>query len=184
MFSVTSTTLCNITFGSYSDLIVDLDSSIKLYLENLYYEYALTDSAKDILQISEYNIGIMDINVGKDIDSVYYVEQKIKGNSKVALLNLSNYILASKNINCRNNFLGSDCAKNTWLNSNIQYMFLNGKITDTNAQIFIHDSNGLVTSRDANYELFLKPVITLKSSTIALGNGSVDGDYYNIVSWL
>lgn len=172
----------NTIFGSYSNLIVDADSSIKMYLENLYYEYVLSESAKEFLKINEYNIGIIDITVGKDIDSVYYVEQKIKGTSKVALLNLSNYILASKNINCRENFLGSDCAKNTWLNAQIQYMFLNGKTTDTNAQIFIHDSNGLVTSRDANYELFLKPVITLKPSTIALGSGSVDGDYYNIVS--
>ena len=172
----------DIIVGSFNNLIVDADSSIKMYLENLYYEYVLTDSAKDSLKISQYNIGIMDINIGKDIDSVYYVEQKIKANSKVALLNISNYILASKNINCRNNFLGSDCSKNTWLNSNIQYMFLNGKMTNTNAQIFIHDSNGLITSRDASYELFLKPVITLKSSTIALGNGSVEGSYYNIVS--
>lgn len=172
----------NITFGSYSNLIVDADSSIKIYLETLYYNKVLTDSAKKALRISEYNIGIIDINIGKDIDSVYSIEKNIKCNSKVALLNISNYVLASKDQNCRKNFLGSDCSKNNWLNSNIQYMFLNGKITDTHAQIFIHDSNGLISSKDANLELFLKPVITLNPTTPAIGSGNSNGDYYKIIN--
>ena len=172
----------NLTIGSYLNLIVDSDSSIKTYLNDIYYEYLLTDSAKDALQISEYNIGVVDINIGKDIDSIYAIERNIKCNSKVALLNISNYVLASKNVNCRKNFLGSDCVNDNWLNSDIQYMFLNGKITNTNAQIFIHDTNGLLTTRDANFETFLKPVVTLKPTKLAIGTGTIDGNYYKIVN--
>lgn len=170
----------NLTYGTFSNLNVDDDSSIKLYLENVYYEHALTESAKNAIKINEYNIGIIDINIGKDIDSIYSIERKIRSNSKIALLNVSSYMLASKNTSCRTNFLGSGCANDNWLKSNSQFVFLNGKVTSTTAQVFLEDTSGLIISRDADYDAYLRPVVTLKSNIIATGTGC-DGDYYTLV---
>jgi len=170
------------TSGSYSNLIVDDDNLIKIYLENIYYNKVLTESARAALKVSEYNIGIIDINIGKDIDTLYAVEGSIKTNSKVALLNVSNYVFASKDINCKKNFLGNTCNNNNWLNTDVQFMFLNGKVTSTNAQIFLHNNNGLITSLDSGSDFFLKPVITLQPTIIAVGSGTNSGDYYKIVN--
>jgi len=168
------------TSGSFFNLNVDADSSIKIYLNDLYYEQALTETAKEYLQISEYDIGIIDINVGKTIDSIYSAEANIKCNSKIALLNPSNYVLASKDSKCRNNFLLEDCGNSNWLKLDSRFMFLNGKVTTTNAQIWVNETSGKLSSYDSNQDLFIRPVITLKSSVIATGTGSSD-DYYIIV---
>lgn len=168
------------TNGSFSSLTVDSDSSIKIYLNDLYYEQALTEAAKEHLQVSEYDIGIIDINVGKTIDSIYSAETNIKCNSKVALLNTSDYVLASNDSSCRTNFLLDACGNDNWLKSDSRFMFLNGKVTSTNAQIWVNETSGKISSYDSNQDLYIRPVITLKSSVIATGTGSTD-DYYVIV---
>lgn len=171
----------NMISRAFTNYNVDGESSIKLFLEDLYYEKVLTDSAKDAHQKSEYNIGIIDINTGKTLDSVYDAEKAIVCNSEVGLLNVSDYILASKNSNCRTNFLVDDCANDNWLKHDKEYIFLNGKVTNTNAQIFLNDTSGKIMSRDANYDAYLRPVITLRANVLATGTGTEE-DYYRLAN--
>ena len=52
----------NLLSGSYNSLVVDSDSLMRLYLENIYYQYALTVSAKEHLTNHKIDIGLVETN--------------------------------------------------------------------------------------------------------------------------
>lgn len=52
----------NLLSGSYNSLVVDSDSLMRLYLENIYYQYALTVSAKEHLKNHKIDIGLVETN--------------------------------------------------------------------------------------------------------------------------
>jgi len=163
--------------GSYKNLVVDEDSAIKLYLENVWFENELSDNAKQKLQYSNYNVGLIDTN--KAIEIVLSSEQSIVHNAKIGLLNLSEYILATTESSCKKSFTQYDCSINNWLNTGeAQFMLLNGRINATNAQVWSIKNDGTIYSQDASYGMYLRPVVTLDKNIEATGSGNVNGDYY------
>lgn len=163
-------------FGEYKSLNLDEDSAIKLYLENIWYKYGLTSSAKQKLKNSDYNIGLVDTN--KNLATVISSEESIIYNTYIGLLNISDYMLSTTETNCKKSFTQYDCASNNWLNTGeVQYVLLNGRINATNAQVWSIKGTGVVYSQDSNYGMFLRPVVTIDKNIEASGSGTLD-DYY------
>lgn len=177
----------NIITGSYKNLAVDRDSMMKMYLEEVYYRYGLTTSALDRIKKSTLNIGL--VGVGLNIDGVLSSERSVTCEANIGLLNVSDYVFSSNDENCKTEFTkyyNNSCVTNNWLKfDGKQYLMLNGKILavdDKNAQVWTIRDDGAMYSQDATNEYYLRPVVTLKADTRAIGTGKNDeDDYYMIV---
>ena len=161
--------------GIYQDLLVDDASIMKLYLETVYFPN-MTATAKSQTQNYNLNIGIVETN--KKIDVVLSSEQTNITNSYIGLLNISDYVYATQDTNCRNSFDKESCGYSNWLKlENYQYHLLNGKKVTSNAQIWTISSAGKITSQDANNNFYLRPVVVLNKNITATGTGTPDDMY-------
>lgn len=161
--------------GTYFDKIVSLDSLMKIYLENVYFQY-MTPLARDQVQNYNLNIGIVETN--KKIDVVLTSESVNTLNSYIGLLNISDYVMATQDTTCRNSFDKEACVNNNWLFlDGYQFYVLNGKVTSTNAQVWTVTSTGKLNSQDANNLFYLRPVVVLNKDITATGDGSIDSMY-------
>lgn len=149
----------------YKNLNVDTDSLVRLYLENVYFPYGLKASALDKIKSFTSNIGLID--VGLNIDNVVSSEMTIQTTSNVSLLNVSDFIYSSTNTDCKTKFTNYSC-DNNWLALDARFYFINGKINDSNAQVWTNKDNYSIVSQDANNPYYLRPVVVLKSDTMAL----------------
>lgn len=174
--------------GNYKNLNVDADSLIKLYLENVYYPYGLTESARGMIKESIYNVGL--VGIGLNIDNVILAEKTATINSNVGLLNPSDFVIVSNDDNCKLEFTRyhtSSCKNTNWLIlPDKQHIMMNGKVLNTddkNAQIWTIRNDGVIVSQDANNEFYLRPVVYLNSNVEAIGLGiSNEDDHYMLVS--
>ena len=73
-------------------------------------------------------------------DSVVNSEKTIQATSNVSLLNISDFIYSSTNTDCKTKFTNYAC-DNNWLALEDRFYFLNGKINDSNAQIWTNKDN-------------------------------------------
>lgn len=174
--------------GSYYDLNVDADSLMKLYLENVYYQYGLTRQAKGQVQEHTYPIG--SVGVSLTLDDVILSENSITINSNIGLLHPSDFVIISNNDNCKFEFTKyyrSDCMLTNWLAvPGKQHQMMNGKFLGldySRAQIWTIKDEGYIYSQDASNEFYLRPVVVLDKNQQAVGIGtSNEDDYYMLVT--
>lgn len=162
----------------YKNLNVDADSLIRLYLEDVYFKYGLKPSAVNKIKPFTSNIGLID--VGLSVDNVVNSEKTIQTTSNVSLLNVSDFIYASTNTDCKLKFTNYVC-DNNWLGLEERFYFINGKINDSNAQIWTNKDNYSIVSQDANNPYYLRPVVVLESNTMALINTDENGNKYYVL---
>lgn len=161
--------------GVYQEQIVDGASLLKIYLEQQYFPN-MTQTAQQQVQNYILNIGVVETN--KKIDVVLNSEQSNITTSFIGLPNISDYVYATLDTTCRNSFDKEACANSNWLMlTNYQYYLLNGKKTNTNAQMWTVSSTGKITSQDANNRFYLRPVVVLNKNITAIGSGSIDDMY-------
>lgn len=161
--------------GIYQEQIVEDASLLKIYLETQYFPN-MTEKAQQQVQNYTLNIGIVETN--KKIDTVLSSEQNNTTSSFIGLPNISDYVYATQDITCRNSFDKDACANSNWLFlTGYQYYLINGKKTSTNAQMWTVDSNGKITSQDANNRFYLRPIVVLNKNITATGTGSIDDMY-------
>ena len=173
--------------GRYKDLHVDKDSLMKSYLENVYYVYGFTEEAQEDILEYTYDIGL--VGIGYNLDQVFDLEDNITCTTKVGLLNVSDYLMASNNNLCKQEFTryyNYQCIINNWLGiTDYQYYLMNGKeltSNEKNAQVWTINTKKQIYSQDAALELYLKPVVVLDSNVTAIGLGTSDEEnYYMIV---
>lgn len=169
----------NITNNTlYKNLNVDADSLARLYLEDVYFNYGLKTSALNKVIPFTSNIGLID--VGLNIDNVVNSEKTIQTTSNVSLLNISDFIYSSTNTDCKTKFTNYAC-DNNWLALEDRFYFLNGKINDSNAQIWTNKDNYSIVSQDANNPYYLRPVVVLNSNTMALLTDNEDDNNYYVL---
>lgn len=168
--------------GLYNNLNVDEDSLIKKFLDNVYYTHGLTNVAKQ--QIQEYNLGIGLVSNGLNIANILNAENSITCTSNVGLLNMSDYIIASGDDNCKkefNKYYNSSCKENNWMViTDKQYILVNAKPLPSNdkmQQIWTITQNGSIYSQDATNEFYLRTVVVLDENIKATGTGTIDNPY-------
>lgn len=162
--------------GNYNNQVVDADSLMRLYLEDIYYQYALSSVAKEHIKNHKVNTGLVETN--KTAIATLEAESSITSYSNVSLLNVSDYLYCSVNSACHNKNDDSSCINNNWLATlGKQFHLINGKKGANLAQIWTINGSGKLESRDANNEFYLRPVVVLKDSTQALGTGLYDNPY-------
>lgn len=161
--------------GNYGGQIVDDESLIKKYLENQYFPN-MTKTAQQQVQNYTLNIGVVETN--KKIDVVLSSEKSNTTSSFIGLANISDYVYATQDTTCRSSFDKQNCANYNWLLlENYQYYLINGKKTNTNAQMWTIDTTGKITSQDANNRFYLRPVVVLNKNITATGTGDINDMY-------
>ncbi len=161
--------------GTFLDLVVDNKSTIKKYLDEVYFSN-MTQTAKEQVQNYTLNIGVVETN--KKIDVVLNNEQANTSISYIGLLNISDYVYATQDTTCRNSFDKEACANSNWLKiPNYQFHLLNGKKISGNAQIWTVSTAGKITSQDANNNFYLRPVVVLNKNITATGTGNINDKY-------
>lgn len=161
--------------GNFFDLVVDDESIMKVYLEEVFFPN-MTKTAQEQVQNYTLNIGIIETN--KKIDVVLSSEQTNTTISFIGLLNVSDYVYATQDTTCRNSFDKENCAYSNWLTiSNYQYYLLNGKKVDGNAQVWTVSTSGKIASQDASNNYYLRPVVVLNKNITATGTGHIDDKY-------
>ena len=173
--------------GRYYDLNVDADSLMKIYLETIYYPYAIKPLAKTQIVDHIFPVGI--IPVSQNIDSTINYENAITITSNIGLLHPSDYVIISNNDNCKLEFTRynkTDCVTTNWLPiSGKQYHMMNSKFLSldaSRAQIWTVKDDGSIISQDASNEFYLRPVVVLDKNTQAIGLGTTnEDDYYMII---
>lgn len=161
--------------GTFLDLVVDNKSTVKKYLEEIYFPN-MTQNAKEQVQNYTLNIGIVETN--KSIDVVLRSEKENISISYIGLLNISDYVYATQDTTCRKSFDKEACANSNWLKiPNYQFHLLNGKKVSGNAQIWTISTAGKITSQDANNNFYLRPVVVLSKNISATGTGTINDKY-------
>ena len=161
--------------GTFLDLIVDDESIMKLYLEEVFFPN-MTKTAQEQIQNYTLNIGIVETN--KKIDVVLSSEQANTTISFIGLLNISDYVYATHDTTCRNGFDKENCGYSNWLKlQDYQYFLLNGKKVDGNAQVWTVSTAGKVVSQDASNNYYLRPVVVLNNNITATGSGNINDKY-------
>ena len=161
--------------GTFLDLIVDEESILKTYLEQVFFPN-MTKTAQEQIQNYTLNIGVVETN--KKIDAVLSSEQSNTTISYIGLLNISDYVYATQDTTCRNSFDKENCANSNWLTiPNYQYYILNGKKVNGNAQVWTVYTNGKLVSQDASNNFYLRPVVVLNKDITATGSGNINDKY-------
>jgi hypothetical protein len=101
-------------------------------------------------------------------------QQKIKSTSVVSMINVEDYINASLDTNCKNNFLNNKmCSNNNWLKTDYSYF-----TRDYDSQgIYSINDNGIVYNHDFSVENNVRLVFTLHNNVILDGEGTFEKPY-------
>jgi len=189
VFAAVSGTFITST-GKYSGTVTE-DSTIKEYLNNVYYE-SLIDKAKAQLQEYPFNIGAVGYLYETQNDTI---EKNIQGEKmytwtgNVGLANVSDILRASVNPNCTSatdsQMYNNICGNNYFFNINQpDYWLINAFEFDQ--ENFATNSWRVFQSKEAlrnlqsNAIVAVKPALFLKSNIILSGSGT-ELDPYEIV---
>ncbi len=164
--------------------IVDKDSEINTYLNGEYYN-SLSPEAQNLIINYDYNIGGVTYNTSLTMQEQLENESTYKWNGKVALINLSDYMLANSNQeqcgtsgdNYSSGNFGT-CRNTTWMyyNNRIWWTLTPYALSDTVWDIngSGHLGNGYKTGINVEY---VRPVVHIKSSLTVCGEGTQNNPY-------
>ena len=165
--------------------IVDKDSEINTYLNGEYYN-SLSPEAQNLIINYDYNIGGVPYNLSLTMKEQLENESTYKWNGKVALINLSDYMLANSNQNLcgtsGNNYKSENsaiCRNTTWMNKGFSvywtltpYALFSDTVWDINGSG--HLGNGYKTGINV---ASVRPVVHIKSSLTVCGEGTQNNPY-------
>jgi hypothetical protein len=175
---------CNAyAISNYSGEVVDDDSLIKKFIDNVYYP-SLTTDAKSLIIESNYNLGLVWTSTSKkSISSVYTSESSPTAYTNIGLANVSDYVLSSTNSNCQTAYDSSNCATSNWMYlSGYSWFLINGRYYTNTSYIFYVYLDGKITSQISTAQQFVRPVTIINGNKTGSGTGTQNDPYVIEVS--
>lgn len=164
-------------------------SSLKDYLNNNYYN-TFTQDAKNMLEVSTFNLGGISIYLGDSEDDIYNMENSetthngrpIKlDNTKIALMYPSDYAYSVQDSCGEIPYSYQDdinCASGTWLFDEVSEWLLSPSETNSEAVGTVNLDGSLYMSLDGNTAKLVRPVLYLKNNIQVLdGDGTLENPY-------
>lgn len=170
--------------GSFKGM-VDTDSEINTYLNGEYYNN-LSQESKNLIVNYDYNIGGIPYNRTLTMKEQLEKESTYKWNGKVALINLSDYVLTNSNQNIcgisGNNYADENfaiCRNTTWLYyHNVIWWTLTPYTLVPYTVWDINGSGHLGSGYKAGINVAsVRPVVHIKSTFTVCGEGTQNNPY-------
>jgi len=154
------------------------EASLNIYLNTEYYD-TLNKKTKEIITNHIFNTGVVNYKSGQTLEMDIEQEKANKWKGKIGLINLSDYIKASRDANCINIYSagqGTNCDNDNYMKKSYAWWTISPFSYKNSGFVWLIN-NTEWDGHQASVGFFVRPVVYLTSDISLSGTGTVDDPY-------